>query len=226
MATPSRWRASSRSRRRPLRARPRRRGPAPVTTTRRRSPPRRWTAGPSAERPGRARSAWRPAGAGHSPRRPIPVLPAGAALGGAPALVLAGELGVAAPTAALRKVAALLPYGTFVRVRGAAALPALSDPEGCAGDARAHVPADARAREPRLRPAAGARRRRRVLPAHALGRHSRPARRRRARTRPLDARRPARRDRRGARRGRCAGGRRGARRAGASCRDCAADRRS
>jgi hypothetical protein len=46
--------------------------------------------------------------------------------------VLAGELDVRAPTATLRKVAALLPRGTFVRVRGAGALPALSDPAGCA----------------------------------------------------------------------------------------------
>ena len=66
------------------------------------------------------------------PSAPDPVLPAGAALAGAPALVLAGELDVRAPTATLRKVAALLPRGTFVRVRGAGALPALSDPGGCA----------------------------------------------------------------------------------------------
>ena len=63
---------------------------------------------------------------------PDPVLPPGAAIARAPALVLAGELDVRAPTATLRKVAALLPSGTFVRVRGAGALPALSDPEGCA----------------------------------------------------------------------------------------------
>jgi hypothetical protein len=66
------------------------------------------------------------------PAAPDPVLPAGAALAGAPALVLAGELDVRAPSATLRKVASLLPKGTFVRVRGAGALPALSDPAGCA----------------------------------------------------------------------------------------------
>ena len=63
---------------------------------------------------------------------PDPVLPAGAALSAAPALVLAGEHDVAAPTSTLRKLAALLPAGRFVRVRGAGALPALSDPAGCA----------------------------------------------------------------------------------------------
>ena len=68
-----------------------------------------------------------------APASPDPVLPPGAALTGAPALVLAGEHGVRAPTAALRKVAGLLPSGTYVRVRGAGALPALSDPESCAG---------------------------------------------------------------------------------------------
>ena len=67
------------------------------------------------------------------PATPDPVVPPGAALSGAPALVLAGELGVGAPTATLRKVAGLLPSGTYVRVRGAAALPALTDPSGCAG---------------------------------------------------------------------------------------------
>lgn len=66
------------------------------------------------------------------PAAPDPVLPVGADLGGEPALVLAGELGVQAPTATLRKVAALLPSGTYVRVRGAGALPALSNPSGCA----------------------------------------------------------------------------------------------
>ncbi|MDX6537932.1 MAG: hypothetical protein QOD37_2273, partial [Gaiellales bacterium] len=62
-----------------------------------------------------------------------PVLPGGADLTGAPALVLGGELDVRAPTATLRTVARLLPRGTFVRVRGAGAEPALSDPAGCAG---------------------------------------------------------------------------------------------
>jgi pimeloyl-ACP methyl ester carboxylesterase len=66
------------------------------------------------------------------PAVPDPVLPAGAALTGEPALVLAGELAVAAPSATLRKVAGLLPAGAYVRVRGAGALPALSDPDGCA----------------------------------------------------------------------------------------------
>jgi pimeloyl-ACP methyl ester carboxylesterase len=61
-----------------------------------------------------------------------PVLPPDAALTAAPALVLAGELDVRAPTATLRTVAALLPAGRFARVRGAGALPALSDPSGCA----------------------------------------------------------------------------------------------
>ena len=67
------------------------------------------------------------------PATPDPVVPQGAALSGAPALVLAGELGVGAPTSTLRKSAGLLPAGTYVRVRGAAALPALNDPSGCAG---------------------------------------------------------------------------------------------
>jgi pimeloyl-ACP methyl ester carboxylesterase len=76
-----------------------------------------------------------------------PVLPADAALTSAPALVLAGELDVRAPTATLRKVAALLPAGTFVRVRGAGALPALSDPGGCAASiARTFLLARGRAR--------------------------------------------------------------------------------
>jgi pimeloyl-ACP methyl ester carboxylesterase len=66
------------------------------------------------------------------PAAPDPVLPPGASLAGAPALVLAGELGVRAPTATLRKVASLLPRGTFVRIRGGGAEPALSDPAGCA----------------------------------------------------------------------------------------------
>jgi pimeloyl-ACP methyl ester carboxylesterase len=66
------------------------------------------------------------------PPAPDPVLPPGAALAGAPALVLAGELDVRAPTATLRKVAALLPGVTYVRMRGAGALPALGDPSGCA----------------------------------------------------------------------------------------------
>ncbi len=67
------------------------------------------------------------------PVTPDPVLPDGAPLAPAPALVLAGEHAVQAPSATLRKVAALLPSGRYVRVRGAAALPALSDPGGCAG---------------------------------------------------------------------------------------------
>lgn len=67
------------------------------------------------------------------PATPDPVLPPGATLGDAPALVLAGEFGVGAPTATLRKVAGLLPSGTYVRVRAAAAEPALNDPSGCAG---------------------------------------------------------------------------------------------
>ena len=67
-----------------------------------------------------------------APAVPDPMLPGGAALTGAPALVLAGELDVRAPTATLRKVAGLLPKGAFVRVRGAGALPALADPGGCA----------------------------------------------------------------------------------------------
>ena len=111
----------------------------------------RWTAGRSPARPGCARSASPPARAGRSRRRRIRSLPAGAALSGAPALVLAGELGVGAPTATLRKIAGLLPSGTYVRVRGAAALPALNDPSGCAGDARARVPGDARQGQPGLR---------------------------------------------------------------------------
>jgi pimeloyl-ACP methyl ester carboxylesterase len=67
-----------------------------------------------------------------APASPDPVLPPGAALAAAPALALGGELDVSAPTATLRKVAALLPSGRFVRVRGAGALPALSNPAGCA----------------------------------------------------------------------------------------------
>ncbi len=67
-----------------------------------------------------------------APAVPDPVLPAGAALASAPALVLAGEFDVRAPTATLRKVAGLLPKAAFVRVRGAGALPALADPGGCA----------------------------------------------------------------------------------------------
>jgi pimeloyl-ACP methyl ester carboxylesterase len=61
-----------------------------------------------------------------------PVLPSDAALSGARSLVLAGGLDVRAPSSALRTVAALLPAGTFIRVRDAGALPALGDPGGCA----------------------------------------------------------------------------------------------
>jgi pimeloyl-ACP methyl ester carboxylesterase len=67
-----------------------------------------------------------------APPAPDPVVPTGAAMATAPALVLGGEFDVGAPTAALRKVAGLLPSGRLVRVRGAGALPALSDPAGCA----------------------------------------------------------------------------------------------
>ncbi|HET6174884.1 MAG TPA: alpha/beta hydrolase [Gaiellales bacterium] len=66
------------------------------------------------------------------PAVPDPVLPPDVALSGAPALVLAGELDVRAPAATLRKVAALLPKGTYVRARSAGALPALGDSGGCA----------------------------------------------------------------------------------------------
>jgi pimeloyl-ACP methyl ester carboxylesterase len=66
------------------------------------------------------------------PATPDPVLPAGAVPGGQATLVLAGELAVQAPSATLRRVAALFPSGRYVRVRGAGALPALSDPDGCA----------------------------------------------------------------------------------------------
>ena len=128
---------------------------APPVAERRRS-----TAGRSPARPGCARWASPRARAGRSPRRPIPCCRPGAALGGAPALVLAGELGVDAPSATLRKVAGLLPSGTYVRVRGAGALPALSDPDGCAGTlARAFLETRGKA-EPRLRepPRATARR--------------------------------------------------------------------
>jgi pimeloyl-ACP methyl ester carboxylesterase len=67
-----------------------------------------------------------------APATPDPVLPAGAPLGNEPALVLGGQFDVRSPTSTLRKVAALLPSGAFVRVRGAGSLPALSDPSGCA----------------------------------------------------------------------------------------------
>ena len=66
------------------------------------------------------------------PAAPDPLLPPGTPLTSAPALVLAGELDVRAPTATLRTVASLFPKGTYVRLRGAGALPALSDPAGCA----------------------------------------------------------------------------------------------
>ena len=67
-----------------------------------------------------------------APATPDPALPAGAPLGNEPALVLGGELDVRSPASALRKVAALLPNGAFIFVRGAGSLPALSDPSGCA----------------------------------------------------------------------------------------------
>jgi pimeloyl-ACP methyl ester carboxylesterase len=67
-----------------------------------------------------------------APSTPAPVLPAGRAAGAGRALVLAGDRAVAAPSAALRRVAGLV-GGSYVRVRGAAALPALNDPDGCAG---------------------------------------------------------------------------------------------
>ena len=67
------------------------------------------------------------------PPAPDPIVPAGATPPLAAALVLGGELDVRAPTTALRRVAALFPKGTFVRVRGAGSLPSLADPDGCAG---------------------------------------------------------------------------------------------
>ena len=92
------------------------------------------------------------------PATPDPVLPPGASLGDEPALVLGGELDVRAPTSALRTVAALLPKGAFVRVRGAGALPALSNPGGCAAaiavaflKTRGHVSASCAARPVRPR---------------------------------------------------------------------------
>ena len=90
-----------------------------------------------------------------APAVPDPVLPAGAALAGAPALVLAGELDVRAPTATLRKVAALLPEGG-VRTRARGGRPAgARRSRRLRGDDRTHLPADARAREARLREPAG-----------------------------------------------------------------------
>jgi pimeloyl-ACP methyl ester carboxylesterase len=92
------------------------------------------------------------------PATPDPLLPPGAPPANAPALVLGGQFGVRAPTTSLRKVARLLPHGTFVRVRGAGALPALSDAESCAATiarafltSRGHVTAGcaARATHPR-----------------------------------------------------------------------------
>ena len=105
------------------------------------------------------------------------------------------------------------PRATFVRVRGAGALPALSDPGGCAATTRPRLPADARAREPRVREPAGSGSRRAGVPADPGSGARGAARRHGARPRPLDARRPARRHRRCARGGRRAGIRRGARRA-------------
>ena len=131
-----------------------------------------------------------------------PVLPADAALTSAPALVLAGELDVRAPTATLRKVAALLPAGTFARVRGAGALPALSDPGGCAAStARTFLRTRGRARARRVRDSTSRGARRACVPADARGRARGTARRHGPRPRPLDARRPARRHHRGAGRG-------------------------
>jgi pimeloyl-ACP methyl ester carboxylesterase len=99
------------------------------------------------------------------PAVPDPVLPADASLSSAPALVLAGELDVRAPTATLRKIAGLLPRGTFVRVRGAGALPALADPGGCAATiARTFLQTRGR-----VRPACASRR------AQALGARAFPA---------------------------------------------------
>ena len=110
--------------------RPRRRR-APATTTPRPPRARRWKAGRSPGRPGGACSGSPPARAGRSRPRPTPCCrPARPSR--APALVLAGEVDVRAPTATLRKVASLFPQGRYVRVRGAGALPALSDPAGCA----------------------------------------------------------------------------------------------
>ena len=109
--------------------------------------------------------------------------------------------------------AGLLPSGTYVRVRGAAALPALNDPGGCAGDARARVPGDARQdRAPAARAAPRDRRRDRVPVASLASRARRAARRQCARPRSLDARRPARGHRRRAGRRRRARRRRGRRR--------------
>lgn len=99
-----------------------------------------------------------------APAAPDPALPAPASSASRPALVLAGELDVRAPTATLRKVAASLD-GTFVRVRGAGALPALSDPGGCAATlARTYL-------QTRGRASTGCARRR----TQALGVHAFPA---------------------------------------------------
>ena len=75
------------------------------------------------------------------PAAPDPVLPAGATPAGAPALVLGGRArrrGADSDAAQGRRPAA---PGTYVRVRGAGALPALSEPGGCAARSRARVPA-------------------------------------------------------------------------------------
>ena len=118
------------------------------------------------------------------------MLPAGTALASAPALVLGGELDVGAPTTALRKVAGLLPSGRFVRVRGAGALPALSDPAGCAArlaraflQTRGHVSPGCASRPARPEVV-------RAFPLRLAAARP-PARRERPRPRPLDAGPPA-----------------------------------
>ena len=105
------------------------------------------------------------------------------------------------------------PRATFVRVRGAGALPALGDPGGCAATiARAFLQTRGRVR-PALREPAGSGSRSLGVPAQPGSRAAGAARRHGARPRPLDARRPARRHRGRTRRGRRAGRRGGARRA-------------
>ena len=135
-------------------------------------------------------------------------LPAGAALGGAPALVLAGELGVGAPTATLAQGGGPLPRRAptcaFAGRRAARA----ERPGGCAGGSRARSWRGAEG-EPGLREPACALARRDRLPGEPRVGPRCAARRQGARARPLDARRPARGHRRGAGRGRRAGRRRG-----------------
>ncbi len=150
-ATPCRSRGSSRLRRPRRRARPLRRRPPPATTTLRPPRPPTVDGGPFTGATWLRALGLAACKSWPAPAAPDPVLPAGAALTAAPALVLGGELDVGAAdgdAAQGRRPAAV----RQVRARARRRRAACAERSGrVCGDARARLPADARAREPGLR---------------------------------------------------------------------------